>query len=100
MESVGVDLLHTRVLNCRVMVAQLQKGEFILKVVAAHFHHKHKLRFGQWNHLKGGLGGPAVIMLADHNSLIIKGRDAYRPPEFEHPRALTARDLETQVLSE
>ena len=41
-----------------------------------------------------------VIMLADHNSLVVKGRDAYRPPEFEQPSALAARDLEIQVLSQ
>ena len=41
-----------------------------------------------------------VIMLADHNSLVVKGRDAYRPPRFEQPSALAARDLETQVLSQ
>ena len=92
-------LLHLEVLNCRVMVVKLQKGDFVLKVVVPHFHRKHKLRFDQWNRLKGVLGGPAVIMFADHNSLVINGRDAYRPLEFEHPRALTARDMETQVLS-
>ena len=42
-------LLHTEVLNCRVMVVKLQKGDFVLKVVVAHFHHKHRLRFDQWN---------------------------------------------------
>ena len=93
-------LLHTIVLDRRMMVAQLQKDNFILKVVIAHFHHKHKLHFEQCNCLKGELGGPVVIKLADHNSLIIKGRDAYRPLQFENPTALTARELETQALSQ
>ena len=41
-----------------------------------------------------------MLLLADHNSLAVKGKDAYRSPEFEHHCAMVARDLETQVLSE
>ena len=52
------------------------------------------------NHLKGKLGGPSVIMLADNNTMIIKGRDAHTPPKFEHPTTLAAKNLETQAIIE
>ena len=69
-------------------------------MMGARFHHKNSLKYQQWLSVRDVLGGTTVIMLADHNSLLIKERDTYHPPKFEQPASLQAREMEVQMLSE
>ena len=84
-------------LSCRILVATLENidGQR-LHVLGVHFHHEHTLRREQWlqidkccEHLRGH-----VIMLADHNSLIVPARDANEPAEEKKNEILAARDTE------
>ena len=70
-------------------------------VLSVHFHHEHTLRREQWlqidrccEHLRGH-----VIMLADHNSLVVPARDANKPAEEKKNEILAARDTEVSVLA-
>ena len=60
----------------------------MLKVVVVHFHLRHSLRYQQWKRIRENFQGPTVLLLVDHNSFIVKAKDAYRPPEFKQPAAL------------
>ena len=95
MENSRLRLAYSR--GDRLLMARLPQGDFVWKVVVAHFHHKHSLRHEPWKRLKGEVGGLAVHLLADHNSRVVKGRDVCRPPELS---VVATRDLEAQVLSE
>ena len=41
-----------------------------------------------------------MILCADHNSLVVKHRDAFAPPEFEHDTSLRAREQEVATLAQ
>ena len=43
--------------------------------------------------------GPHLILCADHNSLILKHRDAFAPLEFEHDTSFRAREHEVAALA-
>ena len=58
------------------------------------FHHKHSRRQAQWKEIAKELHGPNLIICADHNSLIVKHRDAFAPLKFEHDTPLRAGEQE------
>ena len=62
--------------------------------MVVHFHHKHTRRQSQWKEIAKELHGPNLILCADHNSLVVKHRDTFAPPEFEHDTSLRAREQE------
>ena len=64
-----------------------------------HFHHKHTRGQSQWKDIAKELHGPNLILCADHNNLVVKHRDAFAPPEFEHDTSLRARDQEVTTLA-
>ena len=64
-----------------------------------HFHHKHTCRQSRWKDIAKELHGPNLILCVDHNSLVVKHRDAFTPPEFEHDTSLRARDQEVRTLA-
>ena len=89
-------------LSCCILVATLENMDGQrLHVLSVHFHHEHRLRREQWlqidkcsAHLRGH-----VIMLADHNSLIVPARDANKPAEEKKNEILAAGDTEVTVLA-
>ena len=88
------------VVSFRMIVAKLAQGNFVLKVAVTHFHGEHSLRYQRSKRIIENLPGPVVLLLADHNSIVVKGRGVYRPGESEPPTALHARDMQSHVLSE
>ena len=48
-------LLSFEVISCGLVVAELSQGDFVVKVMVAHFHHKHSLRYQQWLRVRGVL---------------------------------------------
>ena len=86
-------------LSPRALKASLSSGPLEITIVVAHFHHKHTRRQSQWKDIAKELHGPNLILCADHNSLVVKHRDAFAPPEFEHDTSLRARDQEVTTLA-
>ena len=74
-------------------------GPLEITLVVAHFHHKHTRRQSQWKDIAKELHGPNLVLCADHNSLVVKHRDAFAPPEFEHDTSLRAREQEVTALA-
>ena len=83
----------------RALKASLSSGPLEITIVVVHFHHKHTRRQSQWKDIAKELHGPNLIFCADHNSLVVKHRDAFAPPEFEHDTSLRARDQEVTTLA-
>ena len=81
-------------LSPRALKASLSSGPLEITLVVAHLHHKHTRRQSQWKDIAKELHGPNLILCADHNSLVVKHRDAFAPPEFEHDTSLRAREQE------
>ena len=85
-------LQSMKFLSPRAPKASLSSGPLEITIVVAHFHHKHTRRQSQWKDIAKELHGPNLISCADHNSLVVKHRDAFAPPEFEHDTSLRARE--------
>ena len=86
-------------LSPRALKASLSSGPLEITLVVVHFHHKHTRRQSQWKEISKELHGPNLILCADHNSLIVKHRDAFAPPEFEHDTSLRAGEQEVAALA-
>ena len=86
-------------LSPRALKASLSSGPLEITIVVAHFHHKHTRRQSQWKDIAKELHGPNLILCADHNSLVVKHRDAFAPLEFEHDTSLRAREQEVTTLA-
>ena len=84
-------LQSMKFLSPRALKASLSSGPLEITIVVVHFHHKHTRRQSQWKDIAKELHGPNLILCADHNSLVVKHRDAFAPPEFEHDTSLRAR---------
>ena len=83
----------------RALKASLSSGPLEITVVVVHFHHKHTRRLTQWRQISPELQGPNILPCANHNSLIMKNRDAFTPPESEHDTSLRAREQEVAALA-
>ena len=83
----------------RALKASLSSGPLEITLMVVHFHHKHSRRQAQWKEIAKELHGPNLILCADHNSLIVKHRDAFAPREFEHDTSLRAREQEVAALA-
>ena len=92
-------LQSMKFLSPRALKASLSSGPLEITIVVAHFHHKHTRRQSQWKDIAKELHGPNLILCADHNSLVVKHRDAFAPPEFEHDTSLRAREQEVTTLA-
>ena len=92
-------LQSMKFLSPRALKASLSSGPLEITIVVVHFHHKHTRRQSQWKDIAKELHGPNLILCADHNSLVVKQRDAFAPPEFEHDTSLPARDQEVTTLA-
>ena len=92
-------LQSMKFLSPRALKASLSSGPLDITIVVVHFHHKHTRRQSQWKDIAKELHGPNLILCADHNSLVVKHRDAFAPPEFEHDTSLRARDQEVTTLA-
>ena len=92
-------LQSMKFLSPRALKASLSSGPLEITIVVVHFHHKHTRRQSQWKDIAQELHGPNLILCADHNSLVVKHRDAFAPPEFEHDTSLRARDQEVTTLA-
>ena len=86
-------------LSPRALKASLSSGPLEITIVVVRFHHKHTRRQSQWKDIAKELHGPNLILCADHNSVVVKHRDAFAPPEFEHDTSLRARDQEVTTLA-
>ena len=86
-------------LSPRALKAALSSGPLEITLMVVHFHHKHSRRQAQWREFAKELHGPSLILCADHNSLIVKHRDAFAPLEFEHDTSLRAREQEVAALA-
>ena len=84
-------LRSMKFLSPRALKASLLSGPLEITVVVVHFHHKHTRRQSQWKDTAKELHGPNLILCADHNSLLVKHRDAFAPPEFEHDTSFCQR---------
>ena len=87
-------------LSPRALKASLSSGPPEITLVVVHFHHKHTRRQSQWKEIAKELHGSNLILCANHNSLIVKHRDAFAPPEFEHDTSLRAREQEVAALAQ
>ena len=83
----------------RAVKASLSSGPPEITLVVVHFHHKHSRLLAQWKEIAKELHGPNLILCADHNSLIVKHRDALAPPEFEHDTSLRATEQKVAALA-
>ena len=92
-------LQSMKFLSPRALKASLSSGPLEITLVVAHLHHKHTRRQSQWKDIAKELHGPNLILCADHNSLVVKHRDAFAPPEFEHDTSLRAREQEVTTLA-
>ena len=92
-------LQSMKFLSPRALKASLSSGPLEITIVVVHFHHKHTRRQSQRKDIAKELHGPNLILCADHNSLVVKHRDAFAPPEFEHDTSLRARDQEVTTLA-
>ena len=92
-------LQSMKFLSPRALKASLSSGPLEITLVVVHFHHKHTRRHSQWKDIAKELHGPNLILCADHNSLVVKHRDAFAPLEFEHDTSLRAREQEVATLA-
>ena len=86
-------------LSPRTLKASLSSGPLEITLMVVHFHHKHSRRQAQWKGIAKELHGPNLILCADHNSLIVKHRDAFAPLKFEHDTSLRAKEQEVAALA-
>ena len=92
-------LQSMKFLSPRALKASLSSGPLEITLVVVHFHHKHTRRQSQWKDIAKELHGPNLILCAERNSLVVKHRDAFAPPEFEHDMSLRAREQEVATLA-
>ena len=92
-------LQSMKFLSPRALKASLSSGPLEITLVVVHFHQKQTRRQSQWKDIAKELHGPNLILCADHNSLSVKPRDAFAPPEFEHDTSLRAREQEVATLA-
>ena len=88
----------------RIIMAELANpdGQTIV-VLSCHFSHVPSLRKAQWAKLHKArhlFQGKQVLMLADHNSLVVPQRDSDNPPSEDRGDIINARDVELQVLGD
>ena len=83
----------------RALKASLSSGPLEITLVVVHFHHKHTRRQSQWKDIAKELHRTNLILCADHNSLVVKHRDAFAPPQFELDTPLRAREQEVAILA-
>ena len=88
----------------RIIMAELANpdGQTIV-VLSCHFSHVPSLRKAQWAKLHKArhlFQGKQVLMLADHNSLVVPQRDSDNPPTEDRGDIINARDVELQVLGD
>ena len=91
--------MHSKHIEPRISIAHCDKQN--LTVVVAYFSHVANERPQQWRHLRGELAhlpSISVVLLADHNSLIIPAQDAAKPPQTEPNTVVEARETELAVL--
>ena len=86
-------------LSPRAPKASLSSGPLEITLVVVHFHHKHTRRQSQWKDIAKELHEPNLVLCTDHNSLVVKHRDVFAPPEFEHDTSLRAREQEVATLA-
>ena len=86
-------------LSPRALRASLSSGPLEITPMVVHSHHKHSQQLAQWKEIAKELHGPNLILCADHNSLIVKHRDAFAPPDFERDTSLRAREQEVAALA-
>ena len=98
MENIQVDVQSMKFLSSRALKASLSSGPLEITLVVAHFHHKHTRRQSQWKDIAKELHEPNLILCANHNSLVVKHRDAFVAPKFEHDTSLHAREQEVTAL--
>ena len=92
-------LQSMKFLSPRALKASLSSGPLEITLVVAHLHHKHTRRQSQWKDIAKELHGPNLVLCADHNSLVVKHRDAFAPPECEHDTSLRARERDVTTLA-
>ena len=92
-------LQSMKFLSPRAVKASLSSGPLEITLVVVHFHHKHTRRQPQWKDIAKELHGPNLILCADHNSLVVKLRDAFAPPGLEHDTSLRAGEQEVATLA-
>ena len=92
-------LQSMKFLSPRALKASLSSDPLEITPVVARLHHKHTRRQSQWKFIAKELHGPNLILCADHNSLVVKHRDAFAPSEFEHDTSLRAREQEATTLA-
>ena len=92
-------LQSMKLLSPRALKASVSSGPLEITLVVVHFHHKHTRRQSQLEDIAKELHGPNVLLCADHNSLVVKHRDAFAPPKFEHDTSLRAREQEVATLA-
>ena len=83
----------------RALKVALSSGPLEITLMVVHFHHKHSRRQAQLEEIAKELHGPNLILCVDHNSLIVKHRDAFAPLEFKHDTSLRAREQEVAALA-
>ena len=98
MENIQMDPRVYEVLVSQGAQASMSGGPLEITIVMVHFHHKHTRQPPQWKDIAKELHGPHLILCADHNSLVVKHRDAFAPLEFEHDTSLRAREQEVAAL--
>ena len=92
-------------LSPRILSANLCSDTGLhISVIAAHFHHKPSLRLGQFEELREQIPTlglhPNVVLLADHNSVIVPGIDSeIVTVHDELPQAMRAREAEVEFLA-
>ena len=86
-------------LSPRALKASLLSRPLEITLLVVHTHHKHSRRQAQWKEMAKELHGPNLILCADHNSLIVKQRDAFAPLEFQPDTSLRAKDVWVDIHS-
>ena len=85
------------------MVVELEDGNgFLLRLVSAHFDCAASMRRRQWVALGEELRRLPVlptVFCADHNSMMVPGRDRLRVPREEAEDKVRARAVEAEEIS-
>ena len=87
----------------RLLVTEIMNPEGTpLTVLTGHFHHDPKIRTSQWRTVRrlASRHLPNLILLADHNSVLVPGCDTFLPPNpKELPNIVRSREVETEALA-
>ena len=83
-------------LSPKALKASLSSGPLEITLVVVHFHQKHSRRQTQWKQIAKELHGPNLILCADHNSLIVKHRDAFAPQSSNMTRLYVPKSKRSQ----